>query len=114
MPLLCEICQNLLVLDIKVDSTALYFRCNSCRTRVKGTPSDTLRFEQNNLNRIKAPWNTDLQKDQSNPIIDKVCSADGCNSKLARFTINSEVHSSGENKKIITACLKCGMQGLLA
>lgn len=40
----CPVCRNLLFINPQLDD--LTFECRSCKTSIRGTPEDTLRYEE--------------------------------------------------------------------
>ena len=99
MKLYCDICNNLLEIDIMND--VLIFVCKSCQNRYEAKADDSLRYEEVKGSDI-AIFSKILEKiadDPVNPKIYKDCKK--CNHNISKY-----VRLGAENK-IIFSCVNC-------
>lgn len=99
MKLYCEICSNLLDVDIVNDN--LIFICASCQSRYEAQPDDSLRYEEIKGSDI-AIFKKILEKitdDPVNPKIKREC-------KKCKHPISKYVRL-GEELKMVYSCVKC-------
>jgi DNA-directed RNA polymerase, subunit M/Transcription elongation factor TFIIS len=97
--LYCEICSNLLGVDIVNDT--LIFICASCQSRYEAQDDDSLRYEEVKGSDI-AIFQKILEKiadDPANPKVFRDCKK--CKHNIAKYV------RLGEEMKLVYSCVKC-------
>lgn len=97
--LYCEICENLLSVDI--NNNSLIFICKSCQSTYEARDDDSLRYEEVKGSDI-AIFSRILQKiadDPVNPKIFRNCRK--CKNNISKYV------RLGDEKKMVYMCTKC-------